>query len=105
MSARSISAASLIGAARGDTTALGEDDSSAAASGYTLAFASLLSESRARAVAARIRVDGRAPRVVVGSRDGVAIFRVVSGPFPTREAAEDAGRRSGVSFWVFAGLP
>ena len=105
VSARSISADSLIGAARGDTTALVEDDSSAAASGYTLAFASLLSESRARAVAARIRVDGRAPRVVVGSRDGVAIFRVVSGPFPTREAAEDAGRRSGVSFWVFAGLP
>lgn len=105
ISARGISADSLIGAARADTTALVQDDSSAAASGYTLAFASLLSESRARALAGRIRVDGRPPRVVVGTRDGVSIYRVVSGPYPTREAAEEAGRRSGVSFWVFAGLP
>jgi cell division septation protein DedD len=81
------------------------DDSAAAAAGYTLAFASLLSESRARALAERIRVDGRSPRVVVSSREGVSIFRVVIGPFPTRDAAEAAGRRSGVSFWVFAGLP
>jgi len=82
-----------------------DDDSAAAAAGYTLAFASLLSETRARALAERIRVDARTPRVVVSSRDGVAIYRVVIGPFPTREAAEAAGRRSGVSFWVFAGLP
>jgi cell division septation protein DedD len=88
-----------------DTATVAADDTAAAAAGYTLAFASLLSESRARALAARIRVDGRAPRVVVGSRDGVAIYRVVSGPFPTRDAAEAAGKRSGVSFWVFAGLP
>lgn len=80
-------------------------DSAVSANGYTLAFAALLSESRARALAERIRVDGRAPRVVAGTRDGVAVFRVVAGPFPTREAAEAAGRRTGVSYWVFAGLP
>jgi cell division septation protein DedD len=80
-------------------------DSAEVASSYTLAFAALLSESRARALADRIRVDGRAPRVVAGTRDGVAVYRVVAGPFPTREAAEAAGRRTGVSFWVFAGLP
>ncbi len=81
------------------------DDSAAAVGGYTLAFASLLSESRARALADRLRVDGRPPRVVVSTSEGATIYRVVSGPYPTREAAEAAGRRSGVSFWVFVGLP
>jgi hypothetical protein len=29
-------------------------------------------------------------------------YRVVLGPYPTREAAEDAGRKLGKSFWVFS---
>ncbi len=103
--ARGMAAESLATIARATAGPPATDDSAAGAAGYTLAFASLLSESRARALAARIRVDGRSPRVVVGSRDGIAIYRVVSGPFTTREAAEAAGRRSGVSYWVFAGLP
>ncbi len=81
------------------------DDSAASVGGFTLAFASLLSETRARALAERLRVDGRPPRVVVSTSEGATIYRVVSGPYPTREAAEAAGRRTGVSFWVFAGLP
>jgi hypothetical protein len=105
ITSRAMSGDSLTSIALADSAPPVTDDSALAAAGYTLAFASLLSESRARALAARIRVDGRTPRVVVASRDGVAIYRVVSGPFPTREAAEAAGRRSGVSFWVFAGLP
>jgi hypothetical protein len=72
---------------------------------YTLQFASLLSEAAARGLAERIRVDGRPPRVVAGTTDGVTIYRVVLGPYASREAAEAAGRRSGVPFWVFAGLP
>ncbi|HYV97207.1 MAG TPA: SPOR domain-containing protein [Gemmatimonadaceae bacterium] len=91
----SLARATVGGRARRDTVGLA----------YTLSFASLLSESAARTLASRIRVDGRPPRVVAGSRDGVTIYRVVLGPYPTREAAEAAGRRSGVPFWVFAGLP
>jgi hypothetical protein len=72
---------------------------------YTLSFASLFSESAARSLASRIRVDGRQPRVVASGRDGITIYRVVLGPYATREAAEEAGRRSGVSYWVFVGLP
>jgi hypothetical protein len=72
---------------------------------FTLSFASLLSESAARSLAARVRVDGRPPRIVAGSRDGITIYRVVMGPFPTREAADAAGKRSGMPYWVFAGLP
>ena len=84
-----------------------QEDSTAvaAAGGYTLSFASLLSEASARVVAERIRVDGRRPRVVASSSDGVTIYRVVVGPFETREAAVAAGQRSGVPFWVFPGLP
>lgn len=32
-------------------------------------------------------------------------YKVVLGPYPTREAAEDAGRKLGKSFWVFARTP
>ena len=89
--------------ARVGTTGRGGDS---AATVWTLSFASLMSESSARALADRIRVDGRPPRVAATSRDGVTIYRVVMGPFPTREAAEAAGRRSGGhAFWVFPGLP
>lgn len=84
-----------------------QEDSTAvaAAGGYTVSFASLLSESAARAMAERIRVDGRRPRVVASASDGVTIYRVVIGPYATREAAVAAGERSGVPFWVFPGLP
>lgn len=84
-----------------------EQDSTAvaAAGGYTVSFASLLSESAARAMAERIQIDGRRPRVVATTSDGVTIYRVVTGPYESREAAVAAGRRSGVPFWVFAGLP
>ncbi len=91
----SVARATTGGRARRDTLGLS----------YTLSFASLLSESAARTLAARIRVDGRPPRIVAGSRDGITIYRVVLGPYPTRDAADAAGRRSGMPYWVFAGLP
>jgi hypothetical protein len=91
----SIARASAGSRSRQDTTALS----------YTLSFASLLSESAARSLASRVRVDGRPPRIVAGTRDGITIYRVVMGPFPTREAADAAGKRSGMPYWVFAGLP
>jgi hypothetical protein len=28
-------------------------------------------------------------------------FRVVLGPYPTREEAEDAGRKLGMPYWIF----
>jgi cell division septation protein DedD len=75
------------------------------AEGFTVSFAAVLSESRAREVAERVQVDGRAARVVASDRDGVTIWRVVLGPYPTREEADRVGRRSGVAYWVFEGLP
>ena len=72
---------------------------------YTLSFAALLSEERAKSLAATIHVDGGPVRVVRGSRDGTAVFRIVYGPFDSRDEAERAGKRTGLPFWVFEGAP
>jgi len=73
--------------------------------GWMLSFAAVLSESRARQMAAAVRVDGAAARVQSSDRNGTTIYRVVAGPFPTRDAAEDAGRRSGLPYWVYEAAP
>jgi cell division septation protein DedD len=72
---------------------------------FTLSFAAMLSEDRAKALAATIKIDGQPVRVVPESRDGVPIFRVVFGPFPTHEEADRVGRRSGRAYWVYEGAP
>jgi hypothetical protein len=73
--------------------------------GWMLSFAAVLSESRARAMAAAVRVDGSNARVQTSERDGTTVYRVVAGPFTSRDAAEDAGRRSGIPYWVFEAAP
>lgn len=72
---------------------------------WTLSFAALLDEQRARALALTIRVDNKPVHVVKGTRDGVAIWRVVYGPFTTRDEAERAGRKTGLPFWVYEDAP
>jgi hypothetical protein len=72
---------------------------------WTVSFATLLSEERARDLSTRIRVDGRTARVIAGNRDGIPIWRVVLGPFDTRDAAERAGMASRLPYWVFEGAP
>jgi hypothetical protein len=65
----------------------------------------LLSDAKARELAAKIVVDGKAARVVTGVSDGTAVFRVVAGPYTTREEAERVGRASGQTYYVYAGTP
>jgi DNA-binding beta-propeller fold protein YncE len=72
---------------------------------WTLSFAALLDEQRAKTLALAIRVDGKPVKVVPGARDGVAIWRIVYGPFATRDDAERAGRRTGLPFWVYEDVP
>lgn len=76
-----------------------------ARSGWTLSFAAVLSLDRAREVAASISVNGAKPRVVTGEANGTPIYRVVLGPYDSKEDAERAGKSSGKSFWVFEGVP
>jgi cell division septation protein DedD len=72
---------------------------------FTLSFAALLSEDRARTLAASITVDGHPVRVVPGISDRTPVYRVVYGPFDTKEDADRAGRRTGLPYWVYEGAP
>jgi hypothetical protein len=76
-----------------------------AAAGFTVSFAVLLDEARARDQASRITVNGQHARVIADMSNGTALYRVVLGPFPTRQDADRAGRASGLSYLVYAGAP
>jgi cell division septation protein DedD len=73
--------------------------------GWTVSFAAVLSLERAREIAATISVDGSRPRVVTGETAGTTVYRVVLGPFETREAADRVGRSSRHSYWIFEDVP
>jgi hypothetical protein len=73
--------------------------------GFTVSFAALLVADKARELAAQIKVGNETARVVTAMRDGSTIYRVVLGPYPTRDEAERIGRDSKQSFWVYEGGP
>lgn len=74
--------------------------------GFIVSFAALLSEERARELAGQIRVGGQAARIITTARNGTSVYRVVLGPYPTRDEAERIGRESGQpSWWVYEGVP
>jgi hypothetical protein len=81
------------------------DPESTEPQGFIVSFAAFLTEDRARELAARIHVGGENARIITSSRDGSTIYRVVLGPYLTKEEAERAGKESGLAYWVFEGLP
>ena len=74
-------------------------------SGFTVSFAALLSQDKAEQLASTIRVGGNAAHVVSTSTAGSPIFRVVLGPFATRDEAERVGRASKRDYWIYEGSP
>ena len=72
---------------------------------WTVSFAVVLTEERARALASEIVVEGERAHVVPGRSGDTPVFRVVLGPFPTRSDAERVGRASGRQYWVYDGVP
>lgn len=76
-----------------------------AARGYTVSFAALLVAKQAQDLAAQIHVGSETARVATAVRDGATIYRVVLGPYATREEAERIGRESKQQFWVYEGGP
>ncbi|HEY6090306.1 MAG TPA: SPOR domain-containing protein [Gemmatimonadaceae bacterium] len=76
-----------------------------AAGGFIVSFAALLSEEKARQVASGIKVNGVEAHVVSTTTAGSPIFRVVMGPFPTRDEANKVGRVSKREYWIYEGSP
>jgi cell division septation protein DedD len=75
--------------------------SAARTGGFLVSFAALLDERQALAVANGIAVGGVRARVLPTQTGGTPIFRVVLGPYPTREQAEQVGRESKRQYWVY----
>lgn len=73
--------------------------------GFMVSFAALLSEDKAQQVASTIKVGGNTAHVVSTSTAGSPIYRVVLGPFATRDEAEKAGRASKRDYWIYEGSP
>ncbi|HET7586379.1 MAG TPA: SPOR domain-containing protein [Gemmatimonadaceae bacterium] len=83
------------------------DSLSAAAPGgsFYVQFAALRAADAARQTAAAIHVDGAQVRVVSNAVAGLPIYRVVAGPFPSREAADRAARTANHTYWIYQGAP
>lgn len=67
---------------------------------WVVSFASLVSEEGAAQLAREIRATGAPARVLRADGARGAAFRVVLGPFATRDSAVRAGRTSGRQHWV-----
>ena len=73
--------------------------------GFTVQFAALRAEAAAIAAANEIQAEGQRAHVVRTTQGGLDIWRVVLGPFPTRERAEQVARSTGRSYWIYEGRP
>jgi hypothetical protein len=76
-----------------------------ATSGFTVSFAALLSEAQAQQLANTIKVGAATAHVVSTSTAGSPIFRVVMGPYTSRDEAQRVGRASRREFWIYEGSP
>ncbi len=77
----------------------------APSTGFTVSFAALLSEEKARQLATTISVNGASAHIVATATAGSPIFRVVMGPFVTRGQADAVGRASKRQYWIYEGSP
>ena len=73
--------------------------------GYTVAFAVLLDEKAARDQAANITAEGRSARVMTSMIANTTVYRIVMGPFATRDEADRVGKASGHAYYVRVGSP
>jgi hypothetical protein len=73
--------------------------------GFTVSFAALLTEDKAQQLANTIKAAGNSAHVVSTTTAGAQIFRVVMGPFATREEADKIGRASKREYWIYEGSP
>jgi DNA-binding beta-propeller fold protein YncE len=76
-----------------------------AAKGFIVSFAALLNEEKARELAATIHVHNETARVQATPRDGQTIYRVVLGPYATKDEADRVGHDSKQNYWVYEATP
>jgi cell division septation protein DedD len=70
---------------------------------FIVSFAAVLDAQQANQVASGIVVGGVKPHVVQAQVGSTLVFRVVLGPYATREEAERVGRESKRQYWVYEG--
>jgi hypothetical protein len=75
-----------------DSVRVPATDSVAKPVGYTVSFFTLLSETRAQAEAANIRVDNETAHVETVVRNGIPMYRVILGPYATCAEAQRVAR-------------
>ena len=68
--------------------------------GFTVSFFALLSEQRAQSEAVKIHVGTDVARVETVMRNGIPVYRVILGPYPTCAEAQQAARASGKTVWI-----
>ena len=73
--------------------------------GWIVQFAALLNEQQARELAATIHIGNETSRVQPTPLEGQTIYRVVLGPFPTKDEAERVGRDSKLKYFVYEATP
>jgi cell division septation protein DedD len=73
--------------------------------GFTVQFAALLTDDKAQQLASTIKVGASSAHVTSTTIGGSPIFRVVMGPFATKDEAEKVGRASKRAYWVYEGSP
>lgn len=70
---------------------------------FMVSFAAVLDAEKANRVASEIVVGGVKPHVTQAQVGSTLVFRVVLGPYATREEAERVGRESKRQYWVYEG--
>lgn len=73
--------------------------------GWMVSFFALLDEQKARDLAQTIKVHNETARVLAYPRDGQTIYRVVLGPYATKDDADRVGRDSKQNYWVYEATP
>lgn len=68
---------------------------------FVVQFAALLDEQTAQKLAKSITIAGATARVVPAQRAGKTVYRVVLGPYPSRDAADKIGQAALRAFWVY----
>ena len=70
---------------------------------FVVQFAALKAQTAAEQLASSIKAYGEKAHVVTSTTDGIALYRVILGPFRSRADAERAGRSAGRDYWVLEG--